>query len=64
MVDLQNRHSWEARIQGRNRGHGCPFCGGHALLKGESDLLTKSPAVAEQWDYGKNELKPDDFHLG
>ena len=58
----KNGHSWEARIQGRNRGRGCPFCAGQRLIIGENDLLTKSPAVAEQWDHGKNKLKPDDFH--
>jgi len=55
-------HSWAARIQGRNKGCGCPFCAGQRLIKGENDLLTKFPVVARQWDYDKNKLKPDEVH--
>ena len=55
-------HSWKANIQLRNRGRGCPYCSGKVVIKGQSDLQMAYPSLAEQWDYEKNRLRPDEVH--
>ena len=60
-----NDHSWEATIQNRNAGSGCPFCSGNKVLKGFNDLKTLNPNLAEEWDYEKNNnLSPIDVSIG
>ena len=55
-------HSWQAMISNRNKGHGCPYCAGLYVIKGENDLQTVNPLLAKEWNYEKNSnLKPDDF---
>ena len=51
-------HSWEASIDNRTSGTGCPQCVGRKVCKHNS-LATKAPAVAAQWDYGANSNTPD-----
>jgi hypothetical protein len=51
-------HSWEARIQQRAIGAGCPFCvkNGRRVLVGETDLATTHPKIAAtafEWDPSK-----------
>lgn len=48
-------HTWEARIQQRAIGVGCPFCAnsGRRALAGETDLATTHPEIAlsaYEWD--------------
>ena len=58
-------HEWDAVISSRRNGHGCPFCSGKRALKGETDLATVRPDLAEEWNYGKNgELTPYDITSG
>ena len=53
-------HEWEAKIESRFQGSGCPFCSNQIVLAGFNDLKTKDPELAEEWDYEKNgDLKPD-----
>ena len=53
-------HEWQASIDNRNRGRGCPFCGNKKLLKGYNDLATVNPELAKEWNYEKNsELEPN-----
>ncbi len=55
-------HEWQARIDSRNKGSGCPFCSGRYVAKGETDLQTVNPSLANEWNYDKNgSLKPEDF---
>lgn len=55
-------HEWFAVIEHTNRGHGCPYCSGRYAIKGENDLQTVNPQLANEWDYEKNgALKPDEF---
>ena len=55
-------HEWEARIDHRNNGIGCPFCSGRHAIKGENDLQTVNPGLAEEWNYEKNNgLTPMDI---
>lgn len=53
-------HEWEARIDARFLGHGCPYCSGHRVLPGINDLMTKDPELAKEWHLTKNgDLTPD-----
>lgn len=55
-------HEWEATINSRDNGNGCPYCSGHNVSKGENDLETIHPNLIQQWDYDKNkEKKPFDY---
>ncbi len=55
-------HQWQAAISNRNKGHGCPYCAGLYVIKGENDLQTVNPLLAKEWNYEKNgNLKPEDF---
>ena len=55
-------HEWEAKINNRSHGTGCPYCAGKRILKGNNDLQTINPSLAMEWNYEKNGiLKPDQF---
>ena len=55
-----NGHEWQAIIANRNEGNGCPYCSGRYAIKGETDLVTKKPELAEEWHPTKNgNLSPD-----
>jgi hypothetical protein len=46
-------HRWNAVINGRTSGKGCPYCLGKKLLRGFNDLETRHPYLAKQafgWD--------------
>ena len=47
-------HEWKATINSRNSGFGCPYCSGRYAVKGENDLQTLNPTLAEEWNYEKN----------
>ena len=47
-------HEWQATINSRNKGNGCPYCSGRYAVKGESDLQTINPTLAKEWNYEKN----------
>ena len=54
-------HEWQARIQHRNNGIGCPYCSGRFAVKGENDLQTVNPTLAKEWHFEKNNgLTPAD----
>ena len=54
-------HEWQAVVHSRNNGCGCPFCAGIMPIKGENDLKTINPTLANEWNYEKNNnLKPED----
>ncbi len=54
-------HEWQATIGSRNGGRGCPYCSGRYVIKGENDLETVNPTVANEWNYEKNNgLSPTD----
>ena len=54
-------HEWQAVIDHRNRGKGCPYCSGRCAIKGENDLETVNPTLAKEWNYEKNSgLTPDE----
>ncbi len=59
-----NGHSYFARINDRSRGRGCPYCAGKIPIKGENDLKTLRPDLADEWDYCKNDKLPSDYSCG
>ena len=61
----QNGHEWEAKIQDRANGNGCPYCSGRYPIIGETDLATTHPKLAKEWHPTKNgDLKPEKFKSG
>jgi uncharacterized Zn-finger protein len=59
------RHEWEATIENRDNGRGCPYCSGRLAIVGETDLATVNPKVALEWHPTKNgELTPRDVKAG
>lgn len=55
-------HSWRAKVSDRQKGHGCPYCGGKKAISGENDLATVMPELTAQWDFEKNiDCAPDQF---
>ena len=54
-------HEWEAVINSRNKGIGCPYCAGKTAIVGHNDLQTINPKLASEWHPTKNgDLKPSD----
>lgn len=55
-------HSWQAQVANRTiNGSGCLICKGKQALKGFNDLESQYPEIAAEWDYEKNELRPDEI---
>ena len=58
-------HEWQASIDNRVKGRGCPFCGNKAILQGYNDLNTVFPSIAKEWHPTKNgELSPQEILSG
>lgn len=54
---LRGKHfdfEWEASIDNRTKGRGCPFLSGQAVWKGFNDLATTHPNLAKEWHPIKN----------
>ena len=61
----ENGHSWEASIDNRSKGKGCPVCKNKKTLSGYNDLQTVNPDLTSEWDYEKNgTLTPKDIVVG
>ena len=55
-------HEWQATINNRGNGNGCPYCTGQKALIGNNDLQTVNPTLVQEWNYEKNgNLKPEQF---
>ena len=52
-------HEYKSSVNKRSHGRGCPACAGKIIIEGKNDLLTRYPLVAEDWNYEKNELTPN-----
>ena len=58
-----NGHSYDARVNNRVHGKGCPYCSGHKTLEGYNDFKTWCLSngrvdLLDEWDYQKNEISP------
>ena len=47
-------HEWEATVNDRFGGNGCPVCKGLKIVAGVNDLATARPDLAEEWHPTKN----------
>ena len=47
-------HSYDATVNSRTTGHGCPYCSKSKALAGFNDLKSQNPVIASQWNYEKN----------
>jgi len=56
-------HEWEAKINNRNSGNGCPYCSGRYATK-ENNLLVINPELCKEWNYKKNNKKPEGYTPG
>ena len=57
-------HVWEASVDKRSQGSGCPFCSGRAVCQ-HNTLARKAPEVALFWDAKKSHpLCPDQVTVG
>ncbi len=55
-------HEWQAVINSRNSGCGCPICAGRQVLVGYNDLQTVNLTLAKEWNYERNgDLTPEQF---
>lgn len=50
---INPKHEWEATINTRKKGHGCPYCAG-ILVTPETSLGTKFPHLIPYWHPTKN----------
>ncbi len=58
-------HEYDASVDKRMAGQGCPYCANKRIIIGFNDLYTKRPEIAKEWDYEKNEgLTPKDVVPG
>ena len=58
-------HEWEATIGSRYRQNvGCPICSNNKVLEGYNDLLSQRPDIAKEWNYEKNQIKPNEVVYG
>ncbi|PES34754.1 hypothetical protein CN497_19275 [Priestia megaterium] len=46
-------HEWQARVNNRNRGNGCPICKNMQVDLG-NNLASSNPALAQEWHPTKN----------
>ena len=52
-------HEWEAIVEQRFFGRGCPYCSNKKILAGYNDLASVNPQLASEWHPTKNgDLKP------
>ena len=58
-------HEWRASVSARALSNqGCPYCSGNFVIKGENDLETLNPDLAQEWHSLKNKLNPDSVKSG
>lgn len=57
-------HEWEASLNSRAKGNGCPYCSNVKVLQGFNDLATRRPDIAAEWHPTKNgDIKPTDVAM-
>lgn len=57
-------HEWQACINNRVRGNGCPICENEPVIKGVNDLATTNPEILHLWSDKNGDLKPEDIRYG
>ena len=61
---IGENHVWEANIQSRHRGNGCPYCGNRQVLAGFNDLGSNKEFthIVKEWN-PKNDLTPSEVSV-
>lgn len=54
----QSGHEWEATVNNRNSGRGCPVCSNRKVLTGHNDLFSQYPDLSSEWNYDRNQFPP------
>lgn len=58
-------HEWQATVDSRSQGRGCPICANRRVLQSHNDLFTEFPEIAREWHPTKNgSLMPTDVISG
>jgi hypothetical protein len=60
-------HEWQTTISNRISSFSnsnCPYCSGHKVIVGKTDLLTLYPELCKEWDGLKNKLGPKHYRPG
>lgn len=64
-------YEWQARLNNRSRGTGCPVCrikqsriNNRIGRAKKNNLAEKYPKIASEWDYEKNEEPPENYSCG
>jgi len=61
---LGEEHEWQAQVNNRTNGNGCPACSGR-LVTSSTSLQTLMPELAEEWHSSKNgDLTPSHVTAG
>ncbi len=58
-----SKHEWKSTIANRNNGNNCPYCQGK-LPSEDYNLLFCNDQLCEEWNYNKNEKKPEEYTPG
>ena len=62
--NCQKGHEWEATINDRKKGSGCPYCSG-TFVSLDYNLTVKHPELEGEWHPSKNgDLKPNQVTPG
>ena len=57
-------HEWQATVNDRSKGYGCPYCAGKTTYDGNC-LASLNPDLAKEWHPKKNgDLTPADITIG
>lgn len=54
-------NQWEASIPYRIKGATCPYCRGDKPIKGVNDFKTLYPELLKEFDFKKNNFKPEEI---
>lgn len=58
-------HRYTMKLDGKSRGnHGCPICVNQKIVPGINDLATLRPDLLEEWDYDRNDKRPEEVGAG
>ena len=58
-------HSYQARVDHRTlKQSNCPYCAGKKVIIGETDLASRFPHIAADWDYERNDASPSEYYFG
>ncbi len=53
-------HEWQAVINSRNRGMGCPYCAGQRVTE-DNNFEKSYPELVMEWNWDKNKREPNRF---